>query len=131
MYLEKYDLTGRVAVVTGGGRGIGHATATALGEAGAILVIAEINRETGERGTQALVERGFVAEFMEMNVTEPGRVREVAEAVAKKHGRIDVLLNNAGIVYSTDALEISDAEWLEVIDVNLNGVYWCCREFGK
>ncbi len=66
-----------------------------------------------------------------MNVTDPARVTEVANDTVKRHGKIDILVNNAGIARSeTPAETVADEHWLNVIDVNLNGVFWCCRAFG-
>jgi NAD(P)-dependent dehydrogenase (short-subunit alcohol dehydrogenase family) len=67
-----------------------------------------------------------------MDVTKPGRVTEVADSLVASHGRIDILVNNAGIARSeTPAETVADEHWLNVIDVNLNGTFWCCRAFGR
>ena len=118
--------------MTGGGRGIGAACVEALAEAGAKPIIADFDAKVAEEGRDALRKKGVEAEIMLMNVTDPTRVTEVADAVVKKHGRIDILVNNAGIARSeTPAEDTSDEHWLNVIDVNLNGVFWCCRAFGR
>src|SRR3954451_22340355 len=132
MYLDKFRLDGRLALVTGGGRGIGAACVEALAEAGAKLVIADFDPKVAEEGRDGLRKKGLDAEIALMNVTDPGQVTEVADAVVARHGRIDILVNNAGIARSeTPAETVTDEHWLNVIDVNLNGVFWCCREFGK
>src|SRR5208283_2608600 len=67
-----------------------------------------------------------------MDVTKPDEVEAAAESVLKARGRIDVLVCNAGVARSdTPAEAVADAHWLEVVDVNLNGVFWCCRAFGR
>jgi len=67
-----------------------------------------------------------------MDVTKPDQVTEAADAFAKRHGRVDILVNNAGIARSmTPAETVTDEHWLNVIDVNLNGTFWCCRAFGR
>jgi NAD(P)-dependent dehydrogenase (short-subunit alcohol dehydrogenase family) len=131
VYLEHYDLAGRVAVVTGGGRGIGRATAEALAEVGASVVIAEIDPTSGAATAQALREAGRQAEFVQLDVTRPAEVERVAGEIQDRHGRIDVLVANAGIAINSPAEDTSDEEWRRVVDLNLNGVFWCDRAFGR
>jgi NAD(P)-dependent dehydrogenase (short-subunit alcohol dehydrogenase family) len=132
MCLEKFRLDGRIAVVTGGGQGIGLACAEALGEAGARVVIADRDSAAGATGCALLKAKGYDAEAVEMDVTDSERVAEVAGELASRHGKVDILVNNAGIARSeTPAEKVADEHWLNVIDVNLNGTFWCCRAFGK
>src|SRR5271155_4185282 len=132
MYLERFNLKGRVAVVTGGGQGIGLACVEALLEAGAHVYIADRNAKAGAEGGAAVKAKGYVAEVIEMEVTDSKQVDAVAARVMADKGRIDILVCNAGIARSqTPAEEVTDEHWLNVIDVNLNGVFWCCRAFGK
>ena len=115
MYLEKFRLEGRVAFVTGGAQGIGKASAEALAEAGATVV-------TGDLAGADVV----------LDVRDSACVDEVADSLVRKHGRIDILVNNAGIARSeTRAEEVADEHWLNVLDVNLNGSFWCARAFGR
>jgi NAD(P)-dependent dehydrogenase (short-subunit alcohol dehydrogenase family) len=132
MYLEKFRLVGRTAVVTGGGQGIGLACAEALAEAGARVVIADRDPKAAEAGCASLRAKGFDGEIVDLDVTDSARVSEVADQLAARHGKIDILVNNAGIARSeTPAEQVTDEHWLNVIDVNLNGTFWCCRAFGK
>jgi len=132
MYLEKLRLDGRVAVVTGGGQAIGLACVEALAEAGAKVVIADYNDKTAETGRDEMRAKGFDPEIHIVNVTDSKGVTKVADAVAKKHGKVDILVCNAGIARSETAAEnVEDEHWLNVLDVNLNGVFWCCRAFGR
>ncbi len=132
MYLEKLRLDGRVAVVTGGGRSIGLACCRALAEAGARVVIADFDRDVAEAGRAELRKAGFEADVALMDVTKPAEVENVAAELEKRHGRLDILVANAGIARSgTAAEEVPDELWLNVNDVNLNGVFWCNRSFGK
>ena len=132
MYLEKYDLSGRTAVVTGGGRAIGLACCEALSEAGAQVVIAEVDMAEAEAGRDVLRGKGYAPEIVEMDVTAPDRVTAVADEIAAARGGIEILVCNAGIARSeTPAEQVTDEHWLNVIDVNLNGVFWCCRAFGR
>ena len=131
MYREKYELKGRVAVITGGGRGIGFESARALGECGAHVVIAEIDEASGPDAAERLREAGYGAEFVRLDVTKPAMVTAVADDIQARHGRIDILVANAGIAKSSPSEETTDAEWNLVIDINLNGVYWCNRAFAR
>jgi NAD(P)-dependent dehydrogenase (short-subunit alcohol dehydrogenase family) len=132
MYLDKLKLDGRVAVVTGAGQGIGAACAQALGEAGATVVIAEILPERVQASLATLRQAGVAAHGMTLDVTKSRDVDQAAEAVAKAHGRIDILVNNAGVAKSdVRAEDVSDEHWRFHMDINLDGLFWCCRAFGS
>jgi NAD(P)-dependent dehydrogenase (short-subunit alcohol dehydrogenase family) len=120
--LDLFRLNGKRALVTGGAQGIGFEIAKAFYEAGAEIVIADINEDLGKRAATQV--RGV---FRTMDVTQPKSVKEAADALED----IDILVNNAGIVRNTPAEESTDEEWRAVLGVNLDGVYWCCREFGS
>ena len=132
MYLDKCRLDGRVAVVNGGGRGIGLACAEALAEAGAKVVIAEVDPDVAGQGKRALIEAGYDVDVVRLDVTRPDDVTAAADAIVARHGRVDILVSNAGIARSGVGTEdVADEHWRNVVDVNLNGVFWCCRAFGR
>jgi NAD(P)-dependent dehydrogenase (short-subunit alcohol dehydrogenase family) len=132
MYLEKFKLGGRTAIVTGAGQGIGLACAEALAEAGARVVITDRDPAAANKGLASLKAKGHDAEIVIMDVTNSTRVAEVADQLVARYGKVDILVNNAGIARSeTPAETVTDEHWLNVIDVNLNGTFWCCRAFGK
>jgi NAD(P)-dependent dehydrogenase (short-subunit alcohol dehydrogenase family) len=132
MYLEKFKVTGRVALVTGGGRGIGLGCVEALAEAGATTIIADHDPGIAESGRDVLRAKGYDPEIVIMDVTQSARVNAVADDLVGRHGHVDILVNNAGIARSeTPAERVEDEHWLNVIDVNLNGLFWCCRAFGR
>jgi NAD(P)-dependent dehydrogenase (short-subunit alcohol dehydrogenase family) len=132
MYLEKLRLDGRVAVVTGGGQGIGAACAQALGEAGAKVVIAELLPERVEASVAALRKLGIEASGATLDVTKSAEVAEVAAKVQRDHGRVDILVNNAGVAQSdVRAEDTSDEHWRFHMEVNVDGLFWCCRSFGR
>jgi NAD(P)-dependent dehydrogenase (short-subunit alcohol dehydrogenase family) len=132
MYLERFKLTRRTAVITGGGRGIGLACADALGEAGARVVIADHDAAVANNGLAFLRGKGHAAEAIMLDVTDTRRVEEAAARTVSSFGSVDILVCNAGIARSGSAAEeVTDEHWRNVIDVNLNGVFWCCRSFGK
>jgi NAD(P)-dependent dehydrogenase (short-subunit alcohol dehydrogenase family) len=132
MYLEKLRLDGRVAVVTGGGQGIGAACARALGEAGAKVVVAELLPDRAEAVANALKAIGVDATGMTVDVTRSGDVDALADEVMAANGRVDVLVNNAGVAKSdVRAEDTTDEHWRFHMDVNVDGLFWCCRAFGK
>ena len=132
MYLERFSLNGKVAVVTGAAQGIGLATADALSEAGATVIIADMNPDTAAKSSQALQAKGRKVEWEKLDVTDARAVEQVHAAIIARHGKVDILVKKAGIALSNRPAEtMDDATWLKVIDVNLNGLFWCCRTFGK
>ncbi|MBX2806537.1 MAG: glucose 1-dehydrogenase [Hyphomicrobiales bacterium] len=132
MYLEKLKLDGRVAVVTGGGQGIGAASAQALGEAGAKVVIAELQADRVENSVEDLRKLGIDAYGVKLDVTKSADVDSTERAVIRDHGRVDILVNNAGVAVSdVPAEETTDDHWRFHMDVNVDGLFWCCRAFGR
>jgi len=132
MYLDKLKLDGRVAVVTGGGRNIGLACGQALAEAGATVFVTDLDQALVDSGVAGIKAQGGKADGMVIDVTKTSSVNAVAAEAIKRHGKVDILVCNAGIARSeTPAEKVEDEHWLNVIDINLNGVFWCCRAFGK
>src|SRR4029077_10977903 len=104
----------------------------ALAEAGAQGVIADRDPAVAAEGQGGMKKKGHAVEVVEMDVTNSERVTTVAAQLAKRFGGVDILVNNAGIARSdTPAEDVADEHWLNVLDVNLNGVFWCCRAFGR
>jgi NAD(P)-dependent dehydrogenase (short-subunit alcohol dehydrogenase family) len=132
MYLEKFDLSGRTAVVTGGGRNIGLACAHALAEAGATVIITGRRQsETSRQGQSVLASRGYHVDVVQFDVRSSEEVDEAAAAVRQKYGRVDILVCNSGRGRGGIAGEsVTDSLWEEMIDINLTGVFRCCRAFG-
>ncbi len=131
MYLEKFKLDGRVAAVTGAARGIGLAIVEALAEAGASVVLTDRDPGTLDAAVARLSAEGRTVDREVLDVTDPAAVRRAHEAIVARHGRVDILVNNAGIAISNHPAEtMSDEVWSKVVDVNLNGVFYCCRTFG-
>ena len=132
MYLDKFKLTGKIAVVTGAARGIGLSTVEALAEAGATVVLTDMNPEVLADATESMKAKGHSVDSEVLDVTDVKAVQSVHDAILARHGRVDVLVNNAGIAISNHPAEtMADDVWNKVIDVNLNGVFWCCRAFGN
>lgn len=125
------ELDGRIAIVTGGGRGIGFGIAQRLCQAGARVVIAEFNPDSGHEAVRRLTEQGFEAEFHETDVRKPESVEALAQAVRAHHGRIDILVNNAGLaeIGPTETFALDD--WYRQVDVMYNGVFLCMQAVGR
>jgi NAD(P)-dependent dehydrogenase (short-subunit alcohol dehydrogenase family) len=132
MYLRKYDLKGRTAIVTGAGQGIGFCCAQALGEAGAKVVVADLVPDRITAAVGQLQGLGIDAVGVPLDVTKSAQVDEVAAKVEREHGPAHILVNNAGVAKSDVRAEAtSDEHWRFHMDVNLDGVFWCCRAFGR
>jgi NAD(P)-dependent dehydrogenase (short-subunit alcohol dehydrogenase family) len=129
--LDTFRLSGKVALVTGGARGIGAALARALAEAGADVAITTRDAARSSPALAMLQEIGVRAIALDTDVTDADAVRSMVERVTAELGAIDVLVNNAGITVGAPALETTDDAWNLVIDTNLNGVWRCCREVGR
>ena len=125
-YSPLTPLDGRIAVVTGGARGIGFETVRALKENGATVVIVDINAEAG---TKAAEELG--ADFFQVDLTQSSQVAKLATEIRAKYRRIDIAFNNAGIAVNVPSEECTDEDWHKVININLSAVFYCCRQFGK
>jgi 2-deoxy-D-gluconate 3-dehydrogenase len=124
------DLDGKVAVVTGGGRGLGQAAACALAEAGAsIALLARSENELA--ATAAMIqEMGRKVLIFPCDVTQEAAVELAAELVVEKFGRVDILVNNAGIAHVSPLLELTLTDLKRVFDVNVVGTFLCARAFG-
>jgi NAD(P)-dependent dehydrogenase (short-subunit alcohol dehydrogenase family) len=132
VYLEKYSLEAQRAFITAGGRGIGLAAAEALLEAGAGVIISDIDDAILASGRDYLAKKGYSVEAQRLDVTDSGSVASAARSANERHGSIGILVANAGIASpDTAAEDIPDDLWCRVVDVDLNGVYWCCRELSK
>ena len=132
MYAEKFRLDGRVAVVTGGGRGIGLSCVEALAEHGAKVVIADIDMAIADEGAAAMKAKGYEVATYQVDVTKSAEVDGLADWVVSTFGKADILVANAGIARSGVAAEdVTDEHWLHVNDVNYNGVFWCNRAFAR
>ncbi len=122
---DRFNLTGKHALVTGAGRGIGLEIARTLRGAGATITVAEFLEDNGKA---AAAELG--GQFVQVDVRDPESA-EAMVAEAERTAPVDILVNNAGIAHNVAAENASDHDWLNVINVNLNGVFWCCRAAGQ
>ncbi len=129
--LDAFRLDGRVSVVTGAGRGIGHALAVALAQAGSDLALLVRSPDSCVGLIEELTGRGVRAEAFAADVTDADGVRRAVGGIVGSFGHVDVLVNNAGSCIHRPALEVTDAEFRQVMDVNVTGVWNCCQAFGR
>jgi NAD(P)-dependent dehydrogenase (short-subunit alcohol dehydrogenase family) len=125
-YLGLLRLDGRVALVTGGGNGIGRATSHALAQAGAQVAVTDVDEDAA---AQVADEIGGAAH--RLDVASEAEVREVVAAIAGKHGRLDILINNAGLGARMPTVEMPTERWRQVLAVNVDGAFFCVREAGR
>ncbi|CAM5766134.1 oxidoreductase [Labrys miyagiensis] len=123
--LEKFRLDGKVALITGGNRGIGLAIAHALGEAGAKLVIS--GRTQVPESEKSLADAGYDFEFISADIADPAAPGRLVEETVGRKGRLDVLVNNAGIASHGDTPDFDDERWREIMGTNLDAVFRGCR----
>lgn len=125
--LERFRLDGRVAVITGGGQGIGRAYAHALGEAGAAIAVADISIGDAKTVVSELSSKGIDALAIQADVTKADQVQKMVEAVLARWGLLTIGVNNAGIGQWAAAEEMSEADWDKMMDTNLKGVFLCAQ----
>jgi 3-oxoacyl-[acyl-carrier protein] reductase len=119
-------LTGKIALVTGSGRGIGKAIANRLAFAGATVIINDIS-DSAEAAALEMREKGYKSVFIKANISLSPEVNQMMEKIIADFGRIDILVNNAGITRDALTLRMSDEDWDAVINVNLKSVFVCTR----
>ncbi len=117
------DLSGKVAIISGGSSGIGYGTAELLALKGAVSVILDIDEERGNKSVKAISMLGGKAEFIQCNVTSNADCKAAIDSVAQRHGRIDILFNNAGVIRRKTVEDLEEDEWDLVIDVTLKGAF--------
>lgn len=129
--MERFRLDGRVAVITGGGQGIGRAYAHALGEAGAAIAIADISVDVAKAVVAELSAKKIDALAVQVDVTKADQVQAMVDAVLKRWGKLTIGVNNAGIGQWVAAEEMSEADWDRMLDINLKGVFLCAQAEGR
>ena len=125
--MKLFDLTGKVAIVTGGNGGIGLAMAEGMARAGANIVVAARNEEKSLAAVERLRSLGAEAEFVAVDVVDEASCHAMIEATVKRFGRVDILVNNAGINDRKPPQDYTLQEWRKIIDTNLNSVFVCCQ----
>lgn len=126
-----FDLTGKVALVTGGRRGMGKAHALALSSQGAKVVVTDINQQECQVVVDEITGAGGEAACYELDVSNAAQVDEVITNIVEMFGRLDILINNAGVYEPKPALELTEEEWEKTIHINLKGQFLCAQRAAK
>jgi NAD(P)-dependent dehydrogenase (short-subunit alcohol dehydrogenase family) len=126
-----FRLDGRVAAVTGGGSGLGAAMAKGLAQAGAALAIVDVDDDGSARTVATIEQQGGRAAAMHCDVTDKAAVDALADRVVDELGRVDVLVNSAGMAFRSPAEDFPEDEFDRIIALNLKGTYLCCQAFGR
>jgi 3-oxoacyl-[acyl-carrier protein] reductase len=126
--MDFFNISGKVMVVTGGAAGIGKAISCAAVAAGAVLIIADRDISAARELALELDASGYKAAAIETDVSDSLSVRRMVNQVVESHGRLDVIVNNAGILGDAEITDIDDAAWRKFMSVDLDGVFYCCRE---
>ena len=121
---QLFDLSGKGAIVTGGGMGIGRAIVSRLAEAGAAVMIVDIDMDAASKVVQRVKEKGGKAEAIRADIRSLADAKKVAEATVKTFGSLDILVNNAGIYPISKALDTTEELWDRVLDINLKGTFF-------
>jgi len=128
---ELFSLQGEVAIVTGGAQGLGKEMAMGLAEAGADVVIADLDIDTAQKTASKIQELGRGSLALQVDVTSKEQVEEMVSQSLSRFGKIDILVTSAGIGQWRKAEEMSEDDWKRVIDVNLTGTFLCCQAVGR
>jgi 2-dehydro-3-deoxy-D-gluconate 5-dehydrogenase len=128
---DLFDLSGKKAIVTGAAAGIGYAIARRLAEAGADLLISDINRPTIENAEKNLSKQGYAVKTLIMDVGSEEDIKNLFQFASENFGGVDILVNNAGIFPVSNVVDMPSQELRKVFRVNLEGVFMTCREAGR
>ena len=126
-----FDLSGRVAVITGGGSGLGRAIAIGYAQRGVTVVVADIDEEGAAETAATIAGQGGTAFAVALDVTKRSQCEDVAAAVRREHGRIDILVNSAGAAHRSPVEDFPEDRFDHIIELNLKGTYLCCQAFGR
>lgn len=125
--LDRLSLKGRTGIVTGGGQGLGRAFCQGFAEMGANVVVAEINEETGKKAAEELSAMGVKSLFVKVDATRRSDLDEAVKAALSIAGRLDFMMNNAGITLWREAELVPEADWRKLMAVNLDAVFYGCQ----
>lgn len=129
--MDIFDLSGKVAIVTGGNQGIGLAISRALAQAGAAVIIANRRAEEGKKAAESLKKEGLKVTSIPTDVNDESSIAAMISKVMENYGKIDVLVNNAGVIVRKPAEEMTREEYDRIMNTNLRGVFFCCQLVGR
>lgn len=129
--MDIFDLSRKVAIVTGGNQGIGLAITRALAQAGAAVIIANRRAEEGAKAAESLKKEGLNAISIPTDVSDESSIAAMVAKVIDSYGKIDILVNNAGVIVRKPAEETTREDWEHIMNINLRGVFFCCQLVGR
>jgi NAD(P)-dependent dehydrogenase (short-subunit alcohol dehydrogenase family) len=129
--LDLFDLTGRVAIIAGGSRGIGFAIAEGLASAGAAVVVANSTPAQGEKAAAAIRAQGAEARAIPVDLARRESIDRLVSATLETHGRIDILVNAVGVIKRGPIEDVSEADWDTMMGINLRGAFLLCQAVGR
>jgi 2-dehydro-3-deoxy-D-gluconate 5-dehydrogenase len=129
--MKLFSLENKVAVVTGGNRGLGRAIALALADAGADIVVVGRDEQKNQQVVSEVQEKGRKALSLSTDLSNITAIGEMVGTVVEQFGKLDILVNNAGVSHTQSALEISENDWDKVMDLNVKSLFFCCQAAGR
>ena len=126
-FKELFELNEKVAIVTGARRGMGRTHCLALSDAGARVVVSDINKEECDGVVEEIRERGGEAFSVECDVTKKEEVEELVKKTKEKYDGLDILVNNAGLIDFKNFFDLEEEDWNRILNVNLKGCFFCCQ----
>ncbi len=129
--MQLLNLTGKVAIVTGGNQGIGFAIAEGMARHGAQVIIANRRAQQGAQAAQALIDQGLAAAAVPVDVSDGTSVAQLVMEVLERCGKIDILVNSAAVIVRKPVEDLTEEEWEFVMDINVKGTFLCCRDVGR
>lgn len=124
--MREIGLDGKIAIITGGGKGLGYAEAKKFLQLGAKVALCDIDAETLDLAVTQLSEYGEISKYV-CDVSKKNEVEAMVKDVYKRYERIDILVNNAGIIRDAQFYKMTDDQWRQVMEINLDGTYFCCK----
>jgi len=130
-YLDKFKLDTKITLVTGGAGGIGKEICKALLDAKSTVILADIDEKKSNKFIKSLKKSKNKIVFYKLDATSEKNIKELKKIILKKYKKLDILINAIGVCKNKDASKVTKSEWDEVININLNSMFYLCREFGK
>jgi len=124
---EEMRINNKVAIITGAGSGIGRATAVMFGKEGASVVVADIDQKKGMETVDLIKGENRKAVFVQVDVSKAHNVEKMVRTTVNAYGKLDILVNNVGIYLQASVVDTSEEDWDQILDVNLKGVFLCCK----
>jgi 2-deoxy-D-gluconate 3-dehydrogenase len=127
----QFRIDDKVTVITGASKGIGNGLSKELAAMGAKLVLCARNEEELNQLAQEIIAEGDFADVFVMDINSIEEIRHTFEKINTKYGAIDILINNAGLGFNHAALDVTEDDWDQMMDVNMKGLFFCCQQAGK